>query len=114
MRRAPSAAANVGSGGATAPAAVPVRCRHDSSRSEDLGGGLVDQADAIVRVDHQEALAQVLHDVLRQLREIGEIHFLAAHQGFALAQAVGHWTGGERHQEHGRAEYAGGDVVGSG
>ncbi len=41
------------------------------------------------RIDHQDALAQVLHDVLRELREVGEVDFLAAHQRFALAQAVG-------------------------
>ena len=80
--------------------------------TQNLGRGFVDEADAIVRVDHQQALAQVLQDVLRQLREVGEIDFMAAHQGFALAQAGGHRPGGECHEEQHGAEYSGGQVVG--
>ena len=63
-------------------------------------------------VDHHDALAQVLHDVLGQLRQVGEVDLLAAHRGFGVAQAARHRPGEQRHQEHDAAEDAGAGVVG--
>ncbi len=63
---------------------------------EHLRGRLVDEPDAVLGIDDQDALAQVLHDVLRELREVGEIELLAAHQRIALAQPAGDRPGGER------------------
>ncbi len=54
----------------------------------------------------------MLHDVLRELRQVGEVDFLTAHQRFALAQAVGHRPGGERDDEHEHAQESGRGVVG--
>ena len=57
--------------------------------AEDLGGRLVDEPDAVLRIHHDDALAQVLHDVLRQLRQVGEVHFLPE-QGGQVAGDVAH------------------------
>ena len=54
--------------------------------AEDLPGRLVDEADAVLLVHHHEALAQPLHDVLRELREVGEVEVALAHERLALAQ----------------------------
>src|ERR1700737_1965243 len=54
--------------------------------AEHLRRGLVDESDAVCRVHHEDALAQMLDDVLRKLREIGEIELLPANQGFAFPQ----------------------------
>ena len=48
--------------------------------AENLGGGLVDQADVVGGIDHQQALAQVLHDVLRQIGEVREVDVLLPDQ----------------------------------
>ena len=63
-------------------------------------------------VDDHDALAQVLHDVLRELREVGEIDLLASYRGFGVAQAARDRPGEQRHQEHDAAEDAGGGIVG--
>ena len=60
--------------------------------------------------DH-DALAQVLHDVLRELGHVGEVHLLAAHRGFGIAQAARDRPGEQRHQEDDAAQDAGGGVV---
>lgn len=80
--------------------------------SEDLRGGFVDQADAVLVVDHEEALAQVLHDVLRQLREIREIDFPALDQRLGFLQPRRERPTGERHQKEHEAENARGRIVG--
>ena len=54
---------------------------------EDLGRGFVDQADLVGGVDDQQALAQMLHDVLRQVGEVREIQVFLADQILALAHA---------------------------
>ncbi len=63
-------------------------------------------------VDDHDALAQVLHDVLRQLRQIGQVDLLAPHRGFGVPQAARHRPGEQGHQEHDAAEDAGGAEVG--
>ena len=63
------------------------RARIGAAVAEQLRRGFVDQADAVLVVDHHDALAQVLHDVLRKLREIGEVHLLAPHGRFAYRAA---------------------------
>ena len=67
---------------------------------------LVDQADALLIVDHQDALAQMLHDVLRELREIREVDLLAAQRRLALADAVGERPGEHRDREQHHAQHA--------
>ena len=57
-------------------------------------------------VDDQDALAQVLHDVLRELREVRQVDFLPAHQRFALAQAVRDGPHEQRDAEQHHAEHA--------
>ena len=54
-----------------------------------FGRGFIDQADAVLLVHHDDALAQVLHDVLRELREVGQVHVAPAHQRLAFQQPVG-------------------------
>ena len=76
-------------------ARIGARCRPSRSRR-----GLVDEADAVLVVDHHDAFAQVLHDVLRKLREVGEVDLLAPHRGFGVAQAAGDRPGQQRDQEH--------------
>ena len=66
---------------------------------ERHGGGFVDQPDAVLRIDHQDALAQMLHDVLRQLRHVRQVKFLAANQRLALPQPVGDRPGEEGDDE---------------
>ena len=56
--------------------------------AEHLRGRLVDEADTVPGVDHQDALAQMLDHVLGQLREIGQVDFLPSNQRLAFAQAV--------------------------
>ena len=63
-------------------------------------------------VDDHDALAQVLHDVLRELREVGEVDLLAPHRGFGVAQAARDRPGEQRDQEHDAAEDAGARIVG--
>jgi hypothetical protein len=72
----------------------------------------VDEADAVVRVHHENAFPQVLHDVLRELRRVRKVDFLAAHPGFAFAQPVRH---GQRRKSHGEqhdAEHTRARIVG--
>ena len=80
--------------------------------AQHLRGGLVDEAHAILGIHHQNALAQVLHDVLRELRKIGKIHLLAAHQRLALAQAGGDRPCGKADgEEHDANDPGGGEVA---
>jgi hypothetical protein len=67
--------------------------------ADDLGRGLVDQPDPVAGIDHQQALAQVLHDVLGQFGEIRQIDVLLADQVLAFAHAAGHETGGRGDRE---------------
>src|SRR5579883_3144286 len=69
------------------------------SIAEDLRRGLVDEADAVLGVHDEDALAQVLDDVLGELREVREVHFLAAGERFALPQAIGDGPDGEADDE---------------
>jgi hypothetical protein len=50
-------------------------------------------------VDDDDALAQVLHDVLRELREIRHVHLLATYGGFRVAQPPRHGPGEQRDEE---------------
>ena len=74
--------------------------------AEDLAGRLVDQADAVLLVDDDEALAQPLDDVLRELREVGEVEVALAHQRLALAQAPRERRDRERGDQDHAAEQA--------
>ena len=80
--------------------------------AEHLRRGLVDEPDAVLRVDDQDALAQVLHDVLRELRQVREVDLLPAHQRFAFAQTVRERPHEQRDDEEDGAEHPGGRVVG--
>ena len=78
--------------------------------AENLRCGFVDEADLIGGVDHQQAFAQVLHDVLRQLREVREVDVFLANQILALAHAAGDEARGGSDDEQHRPEQAGGRV----
>ena len=82
--------------------------------SQNLGRRLVDESDTIMGIDDQDAFAQVLHDVLRQLRHVGKIEVPAAYQGLAFTQPVRHRPHGERHTEQYRTEEAGCQIVSGG
>ena len=60
-----------------------------------------------MRIHHQNALAQMLHDELVQLGEIGDVDFTQPHQLFAFAQAPGQRTDAECDDEYQRARDAG-------
>ena len=64
-------------------------------------------------IDHQQAFAQVLHDVLGQVREVREVDVALAYQIFALAHAAGDEAcrGGDDEQ-HG-AQQPGGRIGGN-
>ena len=79
--------------------------------AEHLRRRLVDQPDAVLRVDHQDALAQVLDDVLRELRQVLEVDFLSPDDGLAFAQPARQQPRAERDQEGAGAEHARGRVV---
>ncbi len=49
----------------------------------------VDQTNLVGSVDYQKAFAQMLHDVLGQLRKIRKVDILLANQRFAFAHAPG-------------------------
>ena len=74
--------------------------------AQDLSRGLVDEANLIRRLDDQDAFAQMLHDVLRQIREIGEIDVFLAHQRFALTHARGEHACGSRDREQHQSQKA--------
>ena len=74
--------------------------------AEDLARGLVDEADAVLLVDDDEALAQPLDDVLREFREVREVEVALAHQRLALAQPAGERRDRERGDEDDAAEQA--------
>ncbi len=80
--------------------------------AEDLGRGFVDQANLVGRIDDQQALAQVLHDVLGEVREIGEIEVFLADQILALAHARREHARGGRDGEEDQSQKAGGRVRG--
>ncbi len=75
--------------------------------AQDLPRGLVDQPDAVLFVDHDDALAQPLDDVLRQLRQVGQVDVLLADQRLAFAHAVGQRRRGQRDDEDDRAQQPG-------
>ena len=62
------------------------RSRHGMHVAENFGGGLVDEPDLSAAVDDQQALAQVLDDVLRQVCKVCKIEVSLANQIFALPQ----------------------------
>jgi hypothetical protein len=74
------------------------RTRIGAAIAEQRRRGFVDEADAVLVVDHDDALAQVLDDVLRQLREVGEIDLLAPDRGFRVRRrrAIGHASNATR------------------
>ena len=74
-------------------------CLHGRAMQQQRGR-LVDQADRVVRVDDQDALAQVLHDELVQLGEVRDVDFALADALFALAQAARQRPDAERDDEH--------------
>ena len=82
------------------------RARKGTAITKHMSRGLVDQADAVLMVHHDDAFAQVLHDVLRKLGEIGEVHLLAPHCGFRVPQPRGQRPRQQRHQEHDAADDA--------
>ena len=57
--------------------------------AENFRRRFVDETNLIGGVDDQQAFAQMLHDVLGQLREIRQIDVFLANQLFALAHAAG-------------------------
>ena len=78
--------------GDTSPSSAPGTAM---AAAENLGCGFVDEADLIGGVDHQQALAQVLHDVLGQLGEVRQIDVLLTNQVLAL-RACGRANEGRR------------------
>ncbi len=89
--------------------------------AEQLAGRLVDQPHAVGGVDHDDALAQVLHDVLGQFREVGDVDVALADHRLGVAQAAGHRGAGTGGEEQHRAVVAGlgeadrpGDALGRG
>ncbi len=82
------------------------RARLDRRPLQELRRGGVDQPDAVVVVDHENALAQVLDDELIQLRQIRHVYFALAHALFALLQRIRQRPDAERHNENERADDA--------
>ncbi len=67
--------------------------------TENLRRRFVDQANLVSGIDNEDAFAQMLHDVLRQLGEIRKIDVLLADQGFAFAHSsrrIGCSAGGDK------------------
>jgi hypothetical protein len=56
--------------------------------AEDLQRGLVDQPHAVLRIDDDDALAQVLHDVLGQLGQVREVEVALADLRLGRAQPL--------------------------
>ena len=56
--------------------------------AEDFRRRFIDEPDPVGGVDHQQAFAQVLHDILRELGKIREVEIFLAYQIFALAHAA--------------------------
>ena len=78
--------------------------------AENLRGGFIDEANLVGGIDDQQAFAQMLHDVLRQLGEVGQIEVLLAHQVLAFAHAAGDEARGGRNGEQHDAQQAGGRI----
>ncbi len=78
--------------------------------AENLRRRLVDETNLVGAVDDQEAFAQMLHDVLRQLGHIREIQVFLANQGLALAHAACREAGGGGDDEQQDSEQSGGGV----
>src|SRR5579871_4896057 len=78
------------------------RSRNGMRISENLRGAFVDEANSVCGIDHQQTLAQVLHDVLRKLGEVRKIELLLAHEILALAHATRHdaCRGRDREEHH--------------
>ena len=62
-------------------------------------------------IDDQDALAQMLHDELVQLGQVGDVHFALADPLFALAQAARQRPDAQGDDEHQRADDAGGGKI---
>src|SRR6185437_16645534 len=88
------------------------RIRIGARIPKDLRRRFVDEADSILQIHHQDTLAQMLDDVLRQLRHVREIDFLATDQGLALSQTACHGQERQRYPEQHCAEYPCSHVVG--
>ena len=65
------------------------RARRHRAALQQLRRGFVDQADAVVVIDHQDAFAQMLHDELIEFGQIGDVDFALPYPLFAFAQAAG-------------------------
>ena len=78
---------------------------------QQLRGGFVDQANAVVFIDDQNALAQVLHDELVELGEICDVDVALTNALLAFAQASAERPHGERDDEHERADDARGREI---
>jgi hypothetical protein len=70
-------------------------------------GRLVDEADRVVCIHDQDALAQVLDDELVELGEVGHVDLALAHALLALAQVARQRSDAERHDEYECADDAG-------
>ena len=77
---------------------------------ENLGCGFVDQANLVARIDHQEALAQVLDDILGEIGEVGQIEVFLPDQIFAFAHAGREHAGGTCNGEQHEPEKTGGRI----
>ncbi len=126
ISRAPSAAGSVvppscvvvvPAPGRRAGTAAGARLRRACARprepvAQHLRGRFVDQADAVVGVDDQDALAQVLDDVLRQLRP-GCARSTSCRRTIASlsVRRLRERPHQQRDQEDDRAEHAGDEVI---
>ncbi len=72
-----------------------------------LARRFVDQPDAVLLVDDDQAFAQALDDVLREFGEICEVDIALAHQRLALAQAPRERRGRDRRNEYHGAQQSG-------
>ncbi len=57
--------------------------------AENFRGRFIDETDLVGSIDHQQAFAQVLHDVLGQFGQVCQVEILLSNQGFAFAHAAG-------------------------
>ncbi len=78
--------------------------RHGLLVTQNLSRGFIDETNLVGRVHDQQAFPQMLHDVLRQLREVGEIEVLLTHESVALLHAGGNEARCRRNGEEHHAE----------
>src|SRR5688572_15890571 len=62
-------------------------CRHRTALKK-LRGGFVDEADGVIRIYDQNALAKMLHDELIELSKVRDIDFALANALFTFAQSA--------------------------